>query len=102
MTRSTAKRRGMGMATNFRILMHQNDCNLHLKLTGDFDGSSAHQLLNFLKRYDRKFSTIFIHTGAVREIAPFGHHVFHENFGQFRKSGVRFVFTGDNASKLHA
>ena len=39
------------MATNFRILIDQNGIDLHLKLSGDFDGSSAHQVLNVLEQY---------------------------------------------------
>jgi hypothetical protein len=37
------------MASNFRIYCHQNKDNLHLKLMGDFDGSSAYELINTLK-----------------------------------------------------
>jgi hypothetical protein len=38
------------MASNFKILVHRNSENLHLKLTGDFDGTSAQKLLNALLR----------------------------------------------------
>jgi len=38
------------MAARFRISIHRNSENLHLKLMGDFDGTSAHELLNVLKR----------------------------------------------------
>ena len=34
------------MALNFKIYCHQNNDNLHLKLMGDFDGSSAHCIEN--------------------------------------------------------
>ena len=37
------------MASNFSIFFHRNSDNLYLKLMGDFDGSSAHQLINILK-----------------------------------------------------
>lgn len=51
------------MAANFRISTHRNSENLHLKLYGDFDGTSAHELINAFGRnrlavrkiiYDRK------------------------------------------------
>jgi len=40
------------MASNFRIFLQQNSDNLHVKLSGDFDGSSAHQLINMIKNYN--------------------------------------------------
>ena len=39
------------MAANFRIRVHQNSDNLHLRLDGDFDGSSACELLDLLNKY---------------------------------------------------
>jgi hypothetical protein len=38
------------MASNFRISTHRNSESLHLKLVGDFDGSSAFELINVLKK----------------------------------------------------
>jgi hypothetical protein len=37
------------MATNFKISSHRTESKLHLNLAGDFDGSSAFELLNMLK-----------------------------------------------------
>jgi len=42
------------MALNFKIICHKNSENLHLKLMGDFDGSSAYELINTLKKYNGK------------------------------------------------
>jgi hypothetical protein len=36
------------MATNFQISVHRNSEKLHVKLTGDFDGTSGHGLLKTL------------------------------------------------------
>ena len=33
------------MAANFRILVHRNSDNLHLRPIGDFDGASAFELV---------------------------------------------------------
>ena len=38
------------MAANFRILVHKNNKIIHLKLSGDFDGTSAYELINLLKK----------------------------------------------------
>ena len=43
------------MASNFRILKHQNGDNLHLKLAGNFDGTSAWEVFNTLKKRVLRF-----------------------------------------------
>jgi len=88
------------MATNFRVFAHRNSENLHLKLIGDFDGTSAHELLNVLKRYCHRTSRIFIHTSCLRNIHPFGRNVFHNNLDVLKGQSVKLVFTGENASRL--
>jgi len=40
------------MATNFKISAHRNDEVLHLTLKGDFDGTSAHELLDVVRKRD--------------------------------------------------
>ena len=42
------------MASNFKIFIHRNDDNLHLRLMGDFDGSSAFELINALKAHTKE------------------------------------------------
>jgi hypothetical protein len=60
------------MASNFRILTHRDNDNLHLQLSGDFDGNSAHELINKLKFNHKGINKIFIHTRGLRDIHPFG------------------------------
>ena len=48
------------MASNFRILSHETRDSLHLKLTGDFDGNSAHELINTLIERGIGFYQIFM------------------------------------------
>jgi hypothetical protein len=67
---------------------------------GDFDGTSAHQLLNILGNNIRAVSRIFIHTSCVRSIAPFGRNVFRNNLHLLKGEAARLVFTGDRASEL--
>ena len=88
------------MASNFKISKHQNSDNLHLKLSGDFDGSSAWELFNILEEDCRSASKIFIHCNCINEIDPFGRDVFHGNFSSLKKKSVRFLFTGDKASQI--
>ena len=68
------------MASNFRIAMHHNGRTLHFKLLGDFDGTSAHQLLNGLKKPYRGISRVIIYTDSLRKIHAFGRDVFQSRF----------------------
>jgi len=88
------------MARKFGISVHRNDQNIHLKLVGDFDGISAHELLRVLKRYCRRSSRVFIHTSCLRSIHPFGQNVFHTHLALLKGQSVELVFTGENASEL--
>ena len=88
------------MATNFRITVHRNGENLHLKLTGDFDGTSAHELLNILKKRADHTSRALIHTGSLRSIHPFGLKVFHANLDVLKGKSVELIFTGEHAPQF--
>jgi hypothetical protein len=88
------------MSANFRILIHRNDDYLHMKLVGDFDGTAAHELLNHIRKYYPKFSTIFVHTNCFRELVPFGVGVFNSHLGDLDKNRLRLVFTGENAAQF--
>ena len=88
------------MAPNFRIFIHRSSPNLHLKLVGDFDGSSAHELLNVLKDNCRAISRVFIHTSSLKHIHPFGRDVFHNNVEVTKGQSFALLFTGDNAEQL--
>lgn len=88
------------MATNFRISAHRNSENLHLKLMGDFDGISAHELLGLLKRYSNRTLKAFIHTSCLGNIHPFGLNVFHNHLDVLKGKSLELVFTGENASQL--
>jgi anti-anti-sigma regulatory factor len=83
------------MATNFTISFHRNSENVHLKLIGDFDGSSAYDLLQALKKYGHDTSRVFIHTSSLRNIHSFGLSVFHDNLKLLGDQSLELVFTGD-------
>ena len=88
------------MAPNFRIEMRRNSDNLHLKLEGDFDGISAWELLNALKRDCNGVCKVFIHTNAIKNILPFGRSTFHRNLGELNGLSSQLLFTGVNAGKI--
>lgn len=86
------------MAANFKISVHKNNGSLHLKLSGDFDGTSAHELLNVLKNHSHEPSQIFIHTNNLAHLHSFGLQIFSKNNGIFNNHSDRLVFTGEKAS----
>ncbi len=89
------------MAANFRISVHRNSENLHLKLTGDFDGSSALQLINLLKKSSGKgVYKIIIHTSCLNNIFPFGRDTFLTNLYPVNDQTPRLLFTGKNANQI--
>ena len=86
------------MSSNFRIFLHQNSDNLHLKLSGDFDGSSAHQLIRMLKNHNGNARHIYIHTSSLTFVYPFGLDVFKKNC-TIDNSTPSLTFTGDHGMR---
>jgi len=87
------------MASNFRIYCHQNRGNLHLKLMGDFDGSSAYELINTLKKYRGIVGRVFIHTCFLSSVNSFGLDVFQKSC-TIKKLSRILTFTGEYGNKL--
>ena len=88
------------MAANFKIFSHRNGNDLHLKLIGDFDGSSAYELLNTMKEHCLGISRIFVHTSGLKEIHSFGLHMFHSHLCKQGIESISILFTGENANQL--
>lgn len=88
------------MAPNFQIYSHKTRDSLHLKLNGDFDGSSAHELINILNEADSSFWEIFINTNGLKTIHPFGRAVFEKNFSVLNKKLGNLIFIGENGNKI--
>ena len=88
------------MASNFRISMHRNSDNLHLKLIGDFDGTSACELLDVLKKNCNGVCRVIIHTSCLKNIYPFGREVLRRNLSELKGHRTRIMFTGESASHI--
>ena len=84
------------MAHNFKIFMHRTIDNLHLNLKGDFDGSSAFELLNILKENLDSAKRILIDTSNLKKIYPFGQDVFDHNLSKLLDHRIRIQFIGPN------
>jgi anti-anti-sigma regulatory factor len=85
------------MASNFRIYVQRNSDDLHIKLEGDFDGTSACQLLNVMKENQSGVTKIFIDTSLLDYIYPFGRDVFHNNLKAVDVQRISLLFTGDSS-----
>jgi hypothetical protein len=85
------------VASNFRILASKNGNGLDLKLIGDFDGTSAFELINVLKECPADNSKIFIHSDGLNNVFPFGRDLFCKLLAPIDARPSRFVFTGNEA-----
>ena len=89
------------MAVNFRITLHRSSDSLHLNLTGDFDGSSACELINILQENRNGIKKVYIHTNGIRHIYPFGRGIFHDKSRQLLTTSFsKIILTGNNARKI--
>ncbi len=88
------------MASNFHIFSYKTRDSLHLKLEGDFDGNSAYELLETLKKCGSSFYQVFIDTNDLKTIYPFGEEVFQKKLGIFNQKFNNLIFIGENGHKI--
>ena len=88
------------MAPNFRMTYYRYEDGIHLKLYGDFDGSSAHELLNLLKVKSHDRLKIYIHTDGLKHLCPFGLNTFIKGFRVINGRVDRIEFAGKKATAL--
>lgn len=89
------------MAANFKIRLFRDNGNHSLKLSGDFDGTSAYELLHFINNYFHDTSPILIDTNHLTKIHSFGLEVFDNNLGFTEKLSDKLMFTGKHASQFN-
>lgn len=83
------------MARNFRILSERrSNQSLYMQLYGDFDGTSAHELANFLGKCGGSYRMVAIDTEGLRTINDFGLNVFISKVKGFKSTCVRITFSG--------
>jgi anti-anti-sigma regulatory factor len=91
---------GVRVARNFRICVFRNDNYIRLQLAGDFDASSAFELINFLKEKCDGVALIFVDTTELSHIYDFGKSVFENNLFALRGQPRRFILTGRKANQM--
>jgi hypothetical protein len=90
------------MASNFKIVTAQTKGCIRLSLYGDFDATSAHELLNFLNKNRHHRSKIYIRTHGLNQTHLFGMNIFKKSLGVKNNFNNRLIFSGDKASEFNA
>jgi hypothetical protein len=67
---------------------------------GDFDGTSACELLNVLEKSCNGVYKVFIHTSSLKNIYPFDRDILHRDLRNLRGQPFRILFTGENAIRI--
>jgi len=89
------------MAANFKIRTSKTGEELYLYLMGDFDGSSAWELLNDMIEKSRdNTSRILINTDGLKKVHPFGKAVFINQLSNVRRLNKDIFFLGRYADKI--
>ena len=88
------------MASNFGIAIDKKSYGFVLKLEGDFDATSAYELIYAIKKLPEETVKISIYTNGLKNILPRGLDVLHRYMGPLNCQSNKIVLTGDNASKL--
>jgi hypothetical protein len=93
-------RKGRVMASNFGIAVDRSSDGVGLKLAGDFDATSAYELIYAIRKLPEDTIKISIHTNGLKSICGFGLNVFHRNMSPLDGATNKLVFTGSNACQL--
>ena len=88
------------MASNFQIYCLKSRESLHLRLTGDFDGISAYELINLISEHGNSYHEIFIDTNNLKNIYPYGREVFQKRLDALKKQFQNIIFTGRNRHEI--
>jgi len=96
----TKEKKGSIMASNFQIVVVRKRDSVHLTLVGDFDGSSACELIETVKDNAVGLQRVLIYTSGLMTIYPFGLHVFEKKFSDLKRSPFQLLFTGEHAQKI--
>ena len=88
------------MAANFGIAVDKHSGGFGLKLEGDFDATSAYELIYAIKKLPEETAKISIYTHGLKNIHPFGLDVFHRLMRSLNGQSTEIMFTGENTSRL--
>ena len=90
------------MGSYFRVSVRRKKNDMHLRLIGDFDGSSAYQLVDKLKEYCMKSDHVIIDTDSLREIHTFGLNILSYHMLTLKGPLSNVTFVGEHADRMVA
>jgi len=88
------------MAINFKIINQRTKRGIHLNLTGDFDGTSACELLHAIRQLNRDKKPICINTDRLNNIYEFGCEVFRKKMASVKDRPVKPVYQGQHLDRI--
>jgi stage II sporulation protein AA (anti-sigma F factor antagonist) len=88
------------MASNFEITISEKSDGFNLKLYGDFDVTSAYELIYAIRKLPENTSKIIININDLEKIDPFGVDVLNGFMNSLNSQSARFVLTGPNSNQL--
>lgn len=88
------------MALNFKINRKRKKGHLYLKLTGNFDGASALELVRALERNSLNTEQIFIDTCGLSSVQDFGQDVFVKNCAISKIPSQKLIFSGSYGDRI--
>lgn len=88
------------MASNFKLFLNETKGSIHVKMCGDFDGTSAHELITTIQNQATKSNQVYIHTGELSNIYSFGREVFQNNLRFIKKQQNKIEFVGKHQNSF--
>ena len=89
------------MASNFKMLVTEKGKTLRMKLIGDFDGTSAYQVIGRVHKRGKRAHAIYIDTSNIQRIYPFGLAILQSDLASIdNRHAVNLMFTGTHAAEL--
>jgi len=88
------------MSSNFHVEFEKSNGNLLVRPSGDFDGSSAWELVNLLHEQYDGHGQVYIETDNLTVLCPFGCSTFHCRLNRKHLPFERIHFKGDKGAVI--
>lgn len=89
------------MAVNFKMsTTKKNNKRMIIRMTGDFDGTSAWELVHKLQEEACHFDVVELDTRGLKSLQPFGRQTFLVQAAPLRRTKKTFLVSGPYADDL--
>jgi hypothetical protein len=82
------------MAAQFELFKERKGDRLNVRLAGDFDGSSACELINAIKEDSRVGLHVSVDTTGLKSVHPFGSRLLQTRRSEIAREVNSLVFSG--------